>query len=174
MSGATSLVGDPASVSALGATMRASAERLRQDAERVLATLEDAEPGWTGPTALGHRRQARAVGEALAATARCLDESGESLQRGASELAARIAELTRIEQEATERGLQVRDGMVSRGWGITGVADADRVSADDDARADLEARLHATASALGRQRARLASRCTQARQTLAVVKESLW
>lgn len=175
MSNASPLVGDPASVSALAATLRSSAARLSSEAGAVRSSLADAEagPGWTGPTALGQRQRARAVADALDGTARALDECSEVLQRAAAELAARVAELRSIHEEAERLGLRVRDGMVTRGWGITGVADATEVSATDDARARLDARLHATASALGRQRSRLAHDCTDARRTLEAIGDLL-
>lgn len=165
MSSAAALHGDPASISALAATMRTASLRLAAEAERVGRALDDAEPGWTGRAALEQRRRSRAAAQTLARAAETLRQSAQTLQEGATELAEPLAELQRIEERAAEHGLAVRDGMVSTTWGITGVV-ADDAPSGEAVRAQLEQRLHAAASALGRTRARVTRDCLAARRTL--------
>lgn len=175
MTGGHALVGDPASASALAATMRRSSGRLRREADRVESALAAVGDGWVGPTAREHRRRATGVAEVLSATARLLDESSAALQRAATDLADHLADLAALEEEAARHGLEVRDGMVARGWGIVGVVpeSSDGLAGPDEVRARLDERLHGIASALGRSRARLVRECTGAGRTLEAVRELL-
>ncbi|MGO4243628.1 WXG100 family type VII secretion target, partial [Janibacter sp. RAF20_2_2] len=75
------LLGDPASVSALGATLRRTALELTAHADRVRATLDDASPGWTGPRAVATRQRVDRVAASAAASAATLDECARSLQQ---------------------------------------------------------------------------------------------
>lgn len=177
MSGAAALHGDPASISALAASSAAASLRLAREAEQVAAALEEAERGepggrWTGRAALEHRRRSRAVAQTLAGTAQTLRQVAQTLQQGAAEMAEPLAELGRVEERAAAHGLAVRDGMVARTWGITGVVDASAPSGEA-VRTELEARLHVAASALGRCRARLTRDCLDARRTLEGLRRPL-
>ena len=68
---------------------------------------------------------------------------------------------------ATALGLEVREGMVTRGWGITGVADAAAVHDEDRQRERLQERVHLAVTTLGRRRARLADELSRASDLLA-------
>lgn len=167
------LLGDPASLSALAATLRSRSVLLQADAERLRSTLTDAAPGWRGPTAIGHRRRAESLADATATTATAMDACGRALQSAATDLAAAVARLRALEDEAAAAGLEVRDGTVERGWGITGVADARSAGDAERLRASLQERVHQTVTTLGRQRTRLTSECARASELLRSASETL-
>lgn len=174
MSGSTRvLLGDPASVSALAATLRSAAVTLAAEAERVgqaRAELEHAPVR----VPVDRRRRAEGVQQTLQATSRVLTESASALQRAAADLAEQVAALQRLEDEAARHGLQVRDGTVSPAWGITGTVD-ERTDpqSQEQVREQLERRLHACVSTIGRCRSRLTRECAQARRTLTEIRRML-
>lgn len=161
------LLGDPASLSALAATLRRTAVVLRADGEGLDHAREDATPGWTGPASVATRRRVATLGAAATTTATALDDCGRGLQLAATELSASIARLRALEEEATAAGLQVRDGTVGRSWGITGVADPSHETDGDLLRERLQERVHQTVTTMGRHRTRLAADCERARALLA-------
>lgn len=161
------LLGDPASMSALAATLRHTALQLRADGERLELSLEDASPGWSGPTAVVSRRRAAALVCAVGTIARALDDCGGSLQLAATGLADSIARLRALEEEAAAAGLAVRDGSVERSWGITGVADPSAAVDGDRLITGLQERVHQTVTSLGRHRTRLTADCESASRLLA-------
>lgn len=161
------LLGDPASMSALGASMRRTAVRLAADAERMADVGGRAAPGWSGPRAAGLRRRVDTVTGHTDGVAAALDDVGRALQLAATDLATAIAQLRELETSANALGLQVRDGSVTRSWGITGVADAGTVRDGDEQRQRLQERVHQTVTTLGRQRARLAKDLDRASGLLA-------
>lgn len=167
------LLGDPASISALAATLRRTAVTLAADGERLHARLDDAATGWSGPRAVRTRARIDAVADAAGDTATTLDEAGRCLQAASAELAATIAELRRLEDEAAGSGLELRDGTVHPGWGISGVADPGSVRDGRRRREDLQAQVHAAASRLGRQRSRLTRDCERASTLLRRATASL-
>lgn len=158
----TPLLGDPASMSALGASLRRTAVRLAVDGERLDTALADASTSWSGPRAVRQRRRAGTAAEQAAAIAAALDDVGRSLQTAATELAAAVAHLRELEDEAAALGLDVQEGTVTKGWGITGVADAAVVHEEDRRRERLQERVHQAVTTLGRHRARLGSDLTRA------------
>lgn len=168
------LLGDPASMSALGATLRRTALQLLTDGERVDLALEDASPGWSGPTAVRTRRRVALLGSSTREVAAALDDCGRSLQDAATDLAASLARLRELEEEARAAGLEVRDGSVERAWGITGVADAGSEVDGDRLREGLQARVQQSVATLGRQRAGLVTACDRAtgllRRTAALLR----
>lgn len=161
------LLGDPASMSALGATLRRTALALAADGERLTSGLEAAAPGWTGPRSVHLRRRAGTVATQTRSVAATLDQVGRSLQTAATELAEAVGHLRELEDAATALGLEVREGMVTRGWGITGVADAAAVHDEDRQRERLQERVHLAVTTLGRRRARLADELSRASDLLA-------
>ncbi|GAB3112386.1 hypothetical protein GCM10027055_15190 [Janibacter alkaliphilus] len=174
MSGSTRvLLGDPGSVSALAATLRSAAVSLAAEAERVgraRADLADAPVR----VPVDRRRRTEGVQQTLQATSRVLTESAGALQHAAADLAEQVAALQRLEDEAARRGLQVRDGTVAPAWGITGTVD-ERTDpqAQEQVREQLERRLHACVSTIGRCRSRLTRECAQARRTLTEIRRML-
>lgn len=162
----TPLLGDPASMSALGASLRRTAVRLGADGQALTTALADASPGWSGPRSVQVRRRAATVAEQTTAVADALDEVGRSLQSTATHLSAAIARLRELEDAAAAMGLEVREGAVTKGWGITGIADAVALRDEDERRARLQERIHQTVTVLGRHRARLASDLTRARDLM--------
>lgn len=162
----TPLLGDPASMSALGATLRRTAVRLFADGEGLTADLEDASPGWRGPRAIELRRRTATAAEQTGAIAAALDDIGRALQAAATDLASAIAHLRELEDAATAVGLEVREGAVTRGWGITGIADAVVLHDEDRQRERLQERVHQAVTTLGRRRARLTGDLTHASELL--------
>lgn len=161
------LLGDPASMSALGASLRRTAVLLAADGERLAAGLDRAAPGWRGPRSVELRRRTGVTAAQTRAIASALDDAGRSLQTAATDLAAAIAHLRELEGAAAAMGLEVREGAVTKGWGITGVADADALQDEDRQRTRLQERVHQAVTTLGRRRARLTDDLTRAAELLA-------
>ena len=162
----TPLLGDPASISALAATLRRTAVRVAADRERVGAARDDAAAGWSGVRSTHVRHRIDLAVSQAAVIAAALDEVGHGLHTAATELAATIADLRTLEDEAAAAGLEVRDGTVTKGWGITGVADSDAVEDSARLREHLQERLHTAVTALGRHRARSSAECVRAARLL--------
>ncbi len=161
------LLGDPASMSALGASLRRTALTLLADGERVTAALEDAAAGWRGPRSVQMRRRAGTVATQTRSVATTLDDVGRSLQSAATDLAEAVSHLRELEDAASALGLEVREGTVTRGWGITGVADAATLHDEERQRERLQERVHQAVTTLGRRRARLAEDLARAADLLA-------
>lgn len=157
----TPLLGDPASMSALGASLRRLSVTLAADGERLSAGLADVSHGWRGPRALELRRRTSTAAGQAHTIATALDDAGRALQVAATDLAAAIAHLRELEDAAAALGLEVREGAVTRGWGIRGVADADALHDEDRQRRRLQERVHQAVTTLGRRRARLTDELTR-------------
>ncbi len=162
----TPLLGDPASVSALAGALRRTAVQLAADGERLTGALDDVAPGWSGSRSVQVRRRADVTAVQAVRMAAALDEAGRALQTAATDLAASIAHLRALEEAADAAGLEMRDGTVTKGWGITGVADAGAVHDENHARERLQERVHSAVTTLGRQRSRSAADCAHATQLL--------
>lgn len=169
----TPLLGDPASMSALGASLRRTAVLLAADGEQLTATLDDAAPGWSGPRSVALRRRTGTVATQTRSLASTLDDVGRSLQAAATDLAAAIGRLRELEDAARAVGLEVREGTVTRGWGITGVADPAALHDEDRHREQLQERVHQAVTTLGRRRARLVDDLTRAAELLAASSAEL-
>lgn len=169
----TPLLGDPASISALGASLRRTAVRLSADGEDLASALADATPGWRGPRSVQLRQRAATTAEQTNAVASALDEVGRSLQGAAADLSTAIASLRELEDAAAALGLEVREGAVTKGWGITGVADPAAVRVEDDRRERLQERVHQSVTTLGRHRARLTKDLARAHDLLARAGDEL-
>lgn len=161
------LLGDPASMSALGASLRRTAVLLAADGERLTTNLDDATPGWTGPRGTALRRRTGTVATQTRSVASTLDDVGRSLQAAATDLAVAVGHLRELEDAARALGLEVREGTVTKGWGITGVADPTALHDEDRQRERLQERVHQAVTTLGRRRARLAEDLTRAAELLA-------
>lgn len=163
----TPLLGDPASMSALGASLRRTAVELAADGEALATATADAAPGWRGPRAISLRQRLDTTATQTSAIATALDDAGRSLQTAATDLASAIAHLRELEDVAAAIGLEVREGAVTKGWGITGVADAAAEQDEDRQRERLQERVHQAVTTLGRHRARLTGELTRATELLA-------
>lgn len=161
------LLGDPASISTLGASLRRTAVLLAADGERLTSDLDDATPGWGGPRSVALRRRAGTVATQTRSVASTLDDVGRALQTAATDLATAIGHLRELEDAAHALGLEVREGTVTRGWGITGVADPAALHDEDRQRVRLQERVHQAVTTLGRRRARLTEDLTRAAELLA-------
>lgn len=167
------LLGDPAALSALAATLRRTALQLSSDAERLREALEDCTPGWTGPAATATRRRSATVLATLEPVAAALDGCGRHLQQAATELAATTADLRALEESALAAGFEVRDGRLHRAWGITGVADGVAEADGHRRRDELQERLRQLLATMGRHRASLASHCDEATHLLGQASTAL-
>lgn len=131
--------GDPASLSACAGTVRSVSERLGGNATGVRTASGALGEGWPGRTSAATRRRAADLAAATAATADQLDRVGRVLQDHATDLAELVARGRALEERARAAGLEVRDGRVEIGWGVTGAADLEA----DRARASTQAALQA-------------------------------
>ena len=133
--------GDPASLSACAGTARSVAERLADHATGVRTTSGLLGVGWTGRTSASTRRRAADLAAATDTTAAQLDRVGRVLQDHATDLADLVARGRALTERARAAGLEVRDGSVEIGWGVTGAADADADRARAATRSALQAEL---------------------------------
>jgi len=131
--------GDPASLSACGGTARSVAERLALHAHGVRTSVEALGAGWPGRTSATTRRRGAELAAATDVTADHLDRVGRVLQDHATDLADLVARGRALEERARAAGLEVRDGRIEIGWGVTGAADLEA----DQARAATGAALQA-------------------------------
>ena len=97
--------------------------------------------GWAGRTSAATRRRAADLAAATEAAAAQLDRVGRVLQDHATDLADLVARARALEERARAAGLEVRDGRVEIGWGVTGAADAEADRARAATRAALQAEL---------------------------------
>ena len=81
------------------------------------------------------------LADATDACAAQLDTLGRVLQDHATDLADLVARARAVEERARAAGLDVRDGRVEVGWGVTGTADAQADLARHEAREALQAEL---------------------------------
>jgi hypothetical protein len=133
--------GDPASLSACALTARAVAHSLGGQAAGVRTAYDAIADGWTGRASAAARRRGGMLADAGATAAEELERVGGILQDQATDLADLVARARSIEERAAAAGLEVRDGRVERGWGVTGSADADLDRSRDEVRAHLQADL---------------------------------
>lgn len=134
--------GDPASLSACGATARAVSRDLGARATGVRAASRLLAQEWTGRTSAAMRHRSSGLSEAADATAAELDHVGRVLQDHASDLADLVARGRRLQEKARAAGLEIRDGRVELAWGVTGSADAasdrERARAQQALQAELD------------------------------------
>ena len=137
----TLVPGDPASLSACAAVARSVAEQLGGRATGVRTASGLLGEGWTGRTSAATRRRAADLAVATEACAAQLDTLGRVLQDHATDLADLVARARAVEEKARAAGLDVRDGRVEVGWGVSGTADAQHDLAKQEAREVLQAEL---------------------------------
>lgn len=133
--------GDPASLSACAGTARVVAQRLGDRATGVRTASERLADGWTGRGSATTRRRLDDLGDATTTTAEQVDRVGGVLQDHATDLADLVARARVLEERARTAGLEVREGRVEIGWGVTGPADAGATRARDELRAALQSEL---------------------------------
>ncbi len=133
--------GDPASLSACAGTVRSVSQRLADRATGVRTASDALREGWAGRTSAATRRRAADLAAATDFTAGQLDRVGRVLQDQATDLADLVARGRAIEERARSVGLEVREGRVELGWGVTGPADAEADRARVDAKVALQAEL---------------------------------
>ncbi len=133
--------GDPASLSACAGTARSVAERLGDHATGVRTASDRLGDGWAGRTSASTRRRAADLAAATDTTAAQLDRVGRVLQDHATDLADLVARGRALTERARAAGLEVRDGSVEIGWGVTGAADAEADRARAATQASLQAEL---------------------------------
>ena len=133
--------GDPASLSACGRTVREVARRLEDDATGVRTAYREVGEEWTGRTSAAARRAGADLADAASAAGADLDRVGRVLQDQATDLADLVARARVLEERAAAAGLEVRDGRVVQGWGVTGAADPDAHRERERTRVALQADL---------------------------------
>ncbi|MFL6175757.1 MAG: WXG100 family type VII secretion target [Ornithinibacter sp.] len=137
----TVVPGDPASLSACAGTVRSVAQRLTDNATGVRTASGALGEGWAGRTSAATRRRATDLASATQAAADQLDRVSRVLQDHATDLADLVARGRVIEERARTAGLEVREGRVEIGWGVTGPADADAARARAATQLALQAEL---------------------------------
>jgi len=148
----TLVPGDPASLSACAAVAHSVADQLAGRATGVRTASGLLAEGWTGRTSAATRRRAAHLAVATDACAAQLDTLGRVLQDHATDLADLVARARAVEERARAAGLDVRDGRVEVGWGVSGTADAQHDRARHEARDALQAELDLVLSQHRRRR----------------------
>lgn len=159
--------GDPASLSACAGTARSVAQRLGAHSTRVRTASDGLGEGWTGRTSTATRRRAALLAESAGAAAAQLDRLGRVLQDHATDLADLVARARTLEEQARASGLDVRDGRVEIGWGVTGTADAGADRAREETRTALQAELDLVLAQHRRRRDFVLGELRSSRTTLA-------
>jgi hypothetical protein len=165
--------GDPASLSACGATATRSAARLAADAERVRAAYRVLGDGWPGRASVTARRAGAAVADAAGAVATELGAGGAALQELATDLADLAARARQVGDRASALGLEVREGRVELPWGLTGEASASAAAAREAERRALQEELDVVRTLARRRRDRLLAVLGVSTGRLAAVSERL-
>ena len=161
------VLGDPASCSQAGGTLRRLAAELRATSRPAHdALLPDEGPRPTR-VEVAARRRLHTVDSAVAATTATLDRVGTALQSHATELAQAVAAGRQLTARAQALGLDVVDGTVVPAWGVTGVADGAAVVARDASAALLQAELDALRGVVAARGQRLSTVAADAQRTLA-------
>lgn len=161
-----SLLGDPASVAALAATMRRRSAELAARADRVVETHADAAAGWVGPVSVGHRRRLDGCVQSTTETVAEMVALADALEAFGHALAEARHEVARASDEARSVGLTIEDGSVTQEWGITGEADADAGARRSEVAEVLTRRLARATTLLERRRLTLAQRADEVVQSL--------
>ncbi|HYN65672.1 MAG TPA: hypothetical protein VES93_02210 [Ornithinibacter sp.] len=133
--------GDPASLSACAGTVRAVAQRLGERAAGVRTASERLGEGWTGRASATTRRRTTLLASTADDGAAQLDHVGRVLQDHATDLADLVARARALEERVRASGLELRDGRVEVGWGVTGTADARADLAREEAREAVQREL---------------------------------
>jgi hypothetical protein len=98
--------------------------------------------GWPGRTSATARHRAADLAAATEGAGAQLDRVGRVLQDHATDLADLVARGRALEERARAAGLEVRDGRVEIGWGVTGTADEGADRARETTRAAVQAELN--------------------------------
>ena len=165
--------GDPASLSACALTARAVADSLGAQATGVRTAYAAIDDGWTGRASAAARRRGAALADAATIAAQELERVGGILQDHATDLADLVARARTVEERAAAAGLEVRDGRVERGWGVTGSADADLDRSRDEVRSELQGELDLVLAQHRRRRDWVLSVLRESTTTLAGVSHRL-
>lgn len=174
----STVIGDPASCSQLGGTLRRLATRLRT-AGRAAHDAFDQDSFEAGEGArpraalVPARRRVDLLDAAAAAAAREADGIGSALQAHASDLAEAIAQRRLLIDRAEAAGLRVADGELVPAWGVSGLADGTTSARQEAQREQLQAQLDAVAAMVGQRRQRLATTLRESHGVLAAHAEAL-
>jgi hypothetical protein len=144
--------GDPASLSACGATAARAGALLAGDAERARTAYRLLGDGWPGRASVATRRAGAVVTDAASAVAAELGTGGTALQEYATDLAGLLARARQVTEQAGTLGLEVRDGRVELGWGLTGEASVEGAAAREADRRRLQEDLDAVRTLARRRR----------------------
>lgn len=123
------VVGDPGSVSRTAAGAAGGAARLVDAGATVVTANAELARGWTGAAARRTTGEIRALWAATDATAGELAAVGSLLQTHAQTLAAALAQLRQLTEQAQAAGLVLDSGRVRPALGVRGSADRTQESA---------------------------------------------
>ena len=171
----STVVGDPASCSRLGGTLRQLATRLRVSG-RAVHDAFDGEDALDAPGAgtLRERRRIDRLDAATAAAAREVDRVGSALQAHAADLAEAVADSRRVVLRAEQAGLRVSaTGEVATAWGVSGVADGAADAQQREALDRTQRELDSVAGLVAQRRHRLVVALRESQEVLATHAEAL-
>ncbi len=164
---------DVSSLSATASTLRRLGAALTGPGHALAGAVSAAADGWTGAAARVARRRGAALAGGAGELARELDAVGRALADHAAEVSS-LATASRAVEDASRRaGLEVRDGLVGRPFGITGEADSAWVARQDVLIAEQQHALEEVDASLAAAAESLRGALTASRQRLAAVSESL-
>jgi hypothetical protein len=176
----STVVGDPASCSRLGGTLRQLATRLRTSGRAVHEAFDGHDGFGTGDHALARavpvrdRRRIDRLDAATAAAAREVDRVGSALQAHAADLAEAVADSRRIVLRAEQAGLRVSPtGEVATAWGVSGVADEEADAQQREVLDRTQRELDGVAGLVAQRRHRLAVALRESQDVLATHAEAL-
>ena len=171
----STVLGDPASCSRLGGTLRQLATRLRTSGRAVHEAF-DGEDALDSPGAgtVRERRRLDRLDAATAAAAREVDRLGSALQAHAADLAEAVADSRRIVLRAEQAGLRVGPtGEVATAWGVSGVADGHADAQQREALVRTQRELDGVAGLVAQRRQRLVVALRESQDVLATHAEAL-
>ncbi|KGN28832.1 hypothetical protein N798_16975 [Knoellia flava TL1] len=165
--------GDPASLSALGASATRASRELAAACEAsgtAYASLKDV---WGTSTSVRVRKEGRRALDALTVGGRHTEAVGAALQSYAVELSALQARARAVLDEASAAGITVEAGRARLAWGVTGEADAATTRGRADTVAKVQAELDAVAAQHRRRRDRFLAEVAASTTELEALARSL-
>lgn len=146
--------GDPASLSALGASASRASRELAAACEASKTAYASLKEVWGTSTSVRVRKEGRRALDALTAGGRHTEAVGAAIQSYAVELSELQARARAVLDEASAAGIVVEDGRARLAWGVAGEADPATTRERSDALAKVQAELDAVAAQHRRRRDR--------------------
>lgn len=165
--------GDPASLSALGASASRASRELAAACEASGTAYASLKDGWGTSTSVRVRKEGRRALDALTVGGRHIQAVGVAIQSYAVELSALQARARAALDEAAAAGIVVEDGRARLAWGVTGEADSAATRERTAAVASVQAEIDAVAAQHRRRRDRFLAEVTASTTELESVARAL-